>query len=72
MSPTAERRCVIARVHSRYEFAIVYVYLVSLLEELTEHHMLFWFLPVNASSAGGRGRAFTPRSKEVYVKKPFS
>lgn len=72
MNPTAEWHWVIVCVHCRYKFAIVCVYLVSLLEELMEHFMLFWLPLENINSAGGRGRGFTRCSEDGYFKKLFS
>lgn len=67
-SPSAEWHCDTVHVHSRYKFRIVCVYLVSLLEELLEHYMLFWFSLVSASSVGGRQRGLTPCLEDTYFK----
>lgn len=68
VSLETERHYGIVHVHSRYKFRIVCVYLVSLLEELLEHYMLFWFPPVNASYVAGRGSAFTLCSEGIHFK----
>lgn len=68
MSLETEWHYGIVHVHSRYKFRIVCVYLVSLLEELLEHYMLFWFPPVNASYVAGRGSAFTLCSEGIHFK----
>lgn len=61
----------IDHVHSRYKFRMVCVYLVSLLEELLEHYMLFWFPPVSASYVPGRGSGFTLCSKDIHFNELF-
>lgn len=55
----------------RYKFRMVCVYLVSLLEELLEHYMLFWFPSVSASYVPGRGSGFTLCSDDIHFKELF-
>jgi hypothetical protein len=71
MNLGTEWNYVTAPAHSKYRFRIVCVYLVSLLEELLEHYILFWFPPVSASYVAGVGSGFTLCSEDIHFTELF-